>query len=196
MRNPTITLTMLLIMFTVTNLCGSEAESLASQESAYLQPVLLTSVGQAADVLIMKGLTLRAGVNIMYRPHATADSIEGCKTILLVAGGSSKGLGAAKINPETEKMRVKGLIKAAQKARTPIIVYHIGGAARRGALSDPFNRLAAEAGEQIVVVGSGDEDGFFMKIAEESKADYISLEKQIEIVEVLKKQFGILQGSD
>jgi hypothetical protein len=157
----------------------------------YAQPVLLTSVGQAADVLIMKGLSMRAGLNIRYSPQATADSLKGIKTLLLVAGGSSKGLGAAKIDPELEMDRVKALIKSAEKKEIPILVYHIGGEARRGALSDPFNKLAAEAGVELVVVSTGDKDGFFKEIAEDKGASYSPIEKQIDIVRVLKEQFGI-----
>ncbi|MCF7810756.1 DUF6305 family protein [bacterium] len=157
----------------------------------YAQPVLLTSVGQAADVLIMKGLSMRAGLSIRYCPQATADSLKGIKTLLLVAGGSSKGLGAAKIDPELEMDRVKALIKSAEKKKIPILVYHIGGEARRGALSDPFNQLAAEAGTELVVVSSGDKDGFFKEIAEDNGASYTQIEKQVDIVRVLKEQFGI-----
>ena len=162
----------------------------------YEQPILLTSVGQAADVLILKGLCLRAGVDFRYRPHADQDSLNDCKSIILVAGGSSKGLGAAKIDPETEIERAGKMIKAAKKEKIPIIVFHIGGKARRGALSDPFNRIAAEAGEKLVVVKSGDEDGFFSKIAKKQKAGYRTIDKQIEVVDVLKELFGIGEKED
>jgi len=166
---------------------GSETES----GVVYQQPVLLTSVGQAADVLIMKGLAGMSGLKVEYRPGADADSLGDCRTLLLVAGGSSKGLGAAKANPDIEIKRVKRLVKAARKAKIPILVYHIGGEARRGVLSDPFNKLAAEAGEQIVVASGGDKDGFFKKIADKNKSKYISIEKSIDVVEVLKEQFGL-----
>jgi len=170
---------------------ASDIHQDTSKSAAYKQPVLLTSVGQAADVLILKGLSLRAGVKVIYRPQATADSLSDCHTILLVAGGSSKGLGAAKIDPNVELKRIKKLVKAAKKAKIPILVYHIGGEARRGALSDPFNELAAEAGEQLVIVKSGDKDEFFKKTALKNKAEYISIEKQIDVVGTLKKQFGV-----
>ncbi len=186
MRAFPIILTILLLTI---GLCAADDEKEAV--NVYEQPVLLTSVGQAADVLIIKGLGKRAGVKLVYRPAATADSLDDCKTLLLVAGGSSKGLGAAKIDPDTEIKRVKELVKAARKAKMPILVYHIGGDARRGALSDPFNELAADVGEQIIVVASGDEDGFFKKIAEKNKAKYISIEKSINVVEVLQEQFGL-----
>jgi len=181
----------ILIITLTTGLHAAETDSVKVEASAYKQPVLLTSAGQAADVMIMKGLCMRVGIEFIYRAHATRDSLEGCSTLLIVAGGSSKGLGAAKIDPNIEMKRINDLIKATKKAKIPILVYHIGGEARRGALSDPFNRLAAEAGEQVIVVSSGDEDNFFRKIAEKNKAKYISIEKQIDIVGVLKEQFGI-----
>ena len=186
-----ILVSILIVAGFAAGLSAQETEPEEVTQPAYLQPALLTSVGQAADVQILKALGMRAGVNMFYRPQANGDSLSDCSTLLLVAGGSSKGLGAAKIDPVKEIKRVKGLIKAAKKAETPILVYHIGGDARRGALSDPFNKLAAEAGEQLIVVAGGDEDGFFVKIAEKSKAEYISVEKQFDVIEVLKKQFGI-----
>ena len=182
---------LLLIMTVLFLSAGTVVSSDNSDTTFYPQPVLLTSVGQAADVLIIKGLALRCGLKLEYKPAATADSLGDCKTLLLVAGGSSKGLGAAKIDPEVELKRVKGLTKAAHKAGIPILVYHIGGDARRGALSDPFNELAAEEGMEIVVVSSGDEDGFFKKVAEKNKAKYITIDKSIEVMDVLKRQFRI-----
>ncbi len=155
----------------------------------YQQPVLLTSAGQAADVLILKGLCMRAGIAIKYRPLATGDSLADMKALVLVTGGSSKGLGAAKGDASVEQDRVKKLIKTAQKAKLPILVFHIGGDARRGALSDPFNKLAGEAGEVVVVVKGGDDDGFFTKIVEKSKARFIPLENQAAAVPRLKELF-------
>jgi len=157
----------------------------------YHTPVLLTSCGQAADVLILKGLCARAGVDMRYRPHATADSLDSVKCLILVAGGSSKGLGAAKIDPEKELERVKALVKQARKNKIPILMFHVGGEARRGALSDPFNKLAAECAELMVVVKSGDADGLFSKIATAKKARYIAIENQAEAVGVLKQIYSL-----
>ncbi|MBM3329050.1 MAG: hypothetical protein FJY67_06195 [Calditrichaeota bacterium] len=155
----------------------------------YKTPALLTSAGQAADVMIVRGLALRAEVETHYRPLATGDSLNGAKTIILVAGGSSKGLGAAKVDVRDEEKRIAGLVKAAEKAKVPVLVFHIGGEARRGALSDPFNRLAAEAGEAIVVVQGGDDDGFFRKIAVKRKVPYRVISRQAELVGLMKELF-------
>ena len=178
------------ILFLSTETSGAVNDSTA----IYDQPVLLTSAGQSADVLILKGLCMRAGIDFKYSSRATADSLGEYRTLLLVAGGSSKGLGAARIDAAAEAVRVKALEKAAQKSKIPIVTLHVGGDARRGALSDPFNRLAAEVSELVVVVSSGDKDGFFKKIAEKNEARYISVDKQIELVGVLKEMFGIKEA--
>jgi hypothetical protein len=192
----------LLAMVAVFILPTTVAVAVEADSSAhYQQLALLTSCGQAADILIVKGLCARVGLNIVYRPQATADSLIGSsvkpsnsteqsadtRTLLLVAGGSSKGLGAAKANPDKEIQRVKALVAKAKSAKIPIITLHIGGEARRGALSDPFNKLAAEAAQVLIVVKGGDDDGFFKKIAADKKIRYIELPNQAEIGNALKE---------
>ncbi len=176
------------VLFTVVGAFSADQEE--SAEKVYQEPVLLTSVGQAADVLIMKGLCLRAGIDIQVKNLATSDSLEGIKTLILVAGGSSKGLGAAKVDVSDEKSRVEDLVKTASKMNIPILTFHIGGEARRGALSDPFNLQAAEAGELIVVAGDGDKDGFFKDNAAKKHAVYRHVDKSFDVIDVLKEMFG------
>ena len=175
-------------LFTAVSVVGADQDAPAAK--VYEEPVLLTSVGQAADVLIMKGLCLRAGIDIQVKNLASVDSLEGIKTLILVAGGSSKGLGAAKVDVSDEKSRVAELTEAARKLNIPILTFHIGGEARRGALSDPFNLQAAEAAELIVVAGDGDEDGFFKENARKKQAHYRYVDKSFYVIEVLRELFG------
>ena len=187
---------LLAFILSVSGASAVDGEEPVALQSVFSQPVLLTSSGQAADVLIMRGLCLRAGISVVYAPQADRDSLEGIATLILVAGGSSKGLGAAKIDPVMEKKRVKGLVKAAGRAKIPLLMFHLGGAARRGALSDPFNKLASADADVLVVVASGDSDGFFKQIAENNEAQYVSVEKQIEIVELLQGMFDRMDSDD
>lgn len=143
---------------------------------SFAQPALLTSCGQSADVLMLKGLCARAGIDAKYQPYASADSLIDIKSLILVAGASSKGLGAAKVDAGVEEQRVKKLLAAAAKAKLPVVMFHVGADARRGALSDPFNKIAAEGADVIVVAKGGDDDGFFKKIADARKARYIPIE--------------------
>jgi hypothetical protein len=177
------------LAFCVFSAAIAQAESTTPSPKTYLQPALLTSCGQAADVLILKGLCARAGIQVKYEAQATSDSLNGIKTVILVAGGSSKGLGAAKVNVGAEESRIKKLAAAAKKAKIPVLIFHIGGEGRRGSLSDPFNKLAAQNGEQITVVSGGDDDELFKKIATENKAGYQVVETQAALVPYLKNLF-------
>ena len=165
------------------------AEEPASAPTVFSQPTLLTSCGQAADVLMLKGLCGRAGVDIKYRPYATADSLADIKSIILVAGASSKGLGAAKVDAGGEEARVKKLLAAAKKAKIPVVMFHVGTDARRGALSDPFNKIAADGADIIVVAKGGDDDGFFKKIADSRKVRYIPMENTAGALIVLNELY-------
>lgn len=143
-------------------LCGALPGYAAGE---FAEPILLTSCGQSADVLMMKTLLARDSLNFEYLPNAAAADVAGKKSIVIVLGGSSKGLGAAKISEQDETARVSGLLAAAAKNEIPVLAVHMGGAGRRGALSDPFNQLGAQGATRIAVVKGGDDDGFFTKLA-------------------------------
>lgn len=58
-------------------------------------------------------------------------------------GASVKGFGAAGITVETELARTRAVLAAAQAAGTTVIGVHIGGAERRGCLSEQFIELVS-----------------------------------------------------
>lgn len=124
--------------------------------------ILLTSVGQSADVNIVDTLMKKAGVTVTM--NATADSLGGAKTLVLAIGGSSKGLGAAGIDENQELARVQGLIKEAQDSGCKVLALHIGGSARRGTLSDKFIPDALNAADAAIIVSEGDSDGLMSGI--------------------------------
>ena len=84
---------------------------------------------------------------------------------MAVVGGSSKGLGAAGIDKEQEIDRVKGLLDAAKSSGMKILVMHVGGEGRRGALSDAFIEVAVPYADALIVVDGGNEDGLFDRLA-------------------------------
>ncbi len=153
------------------------------------EPVLLTSCGQSADALMMKTLLTRDSITFTYLPTATASDLAGKGTLMLVIGGSSKGLGAAKVSAEEETARVTGLLEAAKAAELPVIAVHMGGAARRGALSDPFNRLGAEHAQRLIVVKGGNEDAFFTTIAEEKAIPMETADTALGVSPLIKKVY-------
>jgi hypothetical protein len=152
-------------------------------------PVLITSSGQSADVLMLKVLSEKAGLEYVFDKNASPDLVDSVKSVILVTGGSTKGLGAANIDKEAEYKRVEEIITRARKSKLPVITFHVGGKSRRGTLSDYFNKLAAENADYLVVVGGGDEDGFFSNIAKEKDIPIESPEKIASIQEILARIF-------
>ncbi len=130
------------------------------------KPAFLTSVGQSADIEMVKVLLERAAVPHQAEAKADAGALaaSGAKTLILVLGGSTKGLGAAGISADAEIDRAKALIAEAKKLGMVIIGLHVGGAARRGELSDRFIRAAVPACNYVVAVAEGDKDGFIARL--------------------------------
>ena len=58
-------------------------------------PIILTSVGQSADVNVVQTLLKKCEIDSDLNATVTADDLGSYKTLVLAIGGSSKGLGAA-----------------------------------------------------------------------------------------------------
>lgn len=154
------------------------------------QPILITSAGQSADILMVKILAKKANLQFTIDKAATPDKLKEHASLILVTGGSTKGLGAAKSDKQQELDRIQALIKAAKKEKINIVVMHMGGKARRGKLSDEFNKLSAESADCLIVVKSGDEDQFFSKIAKDNKIPIKLIDKIMEAGNVMKSIFS------
>jgi hypothetical protein len=144
---------------------GQEPSMPQSVVTQYLpqfeEPVLLTSAGQSVDIKLAGVLLDRLGVTYTLSAEATAADLAGYRTLLIVPGYSSKGLGAAGISREDEMKRVDEIMAGAQEAGVRILALHLGGKARRGVQSDDFNARVIAGSELVIVVEQGDEDGFF-----------------------------------
>ncbi len=154
------------------------------------QPLLITAAGQSQDVTMVKILAQKAGLKFTFEKIAKADQLKDHATLVLVTGGSTKGLGAANIDKDQELARVNSLVKAAREAKMNIITMHVGGASRRGKLSDEFNKMTAENADCLVIVKTGDEDQLFSKIAEGKKIPIFLIDKIIEAGDILKEIFA------
>ncbi len=160
--------------------------SLTSFAAKFEKPILLTSVGQSADVQMARALLKKGKIEIEFNKNIKAEELKNQKTLILAIGGSSKGLGAAGIKAEDEIVRVEKLIKAAKAKEMKLIGMHIGGAARRGELSDKFENVAAPHVDYLIVVAEGNKDGAFSKIASKNKIDIVEVKKVAEALEPLK----------
>lgn len=129
-------------------------------------PVLVTSFGQSTDGSMIEQVMKRLKtVAYTYNPTATSADLGGVKTVVIAVGNSTKGLGAAGISQDQETARAKEFMAAAKKAGVKVICCHIGGATRRGALSDAFADMVLPLSSFILVKEDGNEDGKFTSFA-------------------------------
>lgn len=154
------------------------------------KPALLTSSGQSADIEMVKVILDRAKLPYKMDAKITAPALAstGAKSMLLVLGGSSKGLGAAGISAQAEIERTNKLIAEAKKQGMKIIGLHIGGKGRRGEMSDKFLTDAVPACDYVIVVGEANEDGLFNKLTG-STVTLDTVEKISKLGEPLGKAF-------
>ncbi len=153
------------------------------------QPILLTSVGQSADVEMVKTLFKKINIDPTTDHLATADSIGNAKTLVLAIGGSSKGLGAAGIDADQELARVAKLVDAAKDKGLTIIAMHTGGQTRRGELSDKFIKPAFEKADYAIVVADGDKDGLMKGLAASESIPMNTVDKITDVPDILKAAF-------
>jgi len=153
------------------------------------KPIFVTSCGQSPDYGVVDLLgKRRAGLELKVNPLAKPDDLIGFKTLIIVIGGSGKGLGAAGIDVPEEVKRVEELIKKAKEEGIFILGMHLGGVERRGPVSQEFVPFAAKV-DYLIVRTDGNEDGFFTNVAKEKEIPLFLIEKSVELVEILKEIF-------
>ena len=129
-------------------------------------PVLVTSFGQSTDGSMIEQVMKRLKtVSYSYNPTATGADLDGVKTVVIAVGNSTKGLGAAGISQEQETARAQEFMAAVEKKGVKVILCHIGGATRRGSLSDAFADMVLPLSSYMVVKEDGNEDSKFTSYA-------------------------------
>ena len=112
--------------------CASLAGSRSAAEAPrrqFEEPILLTSAGQSVDIKLAGVLLDRLKIEYTAIPRPPRSDLAGYKTLLVVPGYSSKGLGAAGVSREDEMKRVKDLLAAAAEAKIQVLTLHLGGKA-------------------------------------------------------------------
>lgn len=162
------------------------AESTSAKEKATISdiaaPFYITDVGQGNTARMVELMLARLELGEMKRDDTgKAEDLDGYATLIIGVGGSTKGLGAAGLDVNTEMERTRALIAKAKEMEIPIIGVHTGGEPRRGELSDEFNRLVCENSTAFVVWAGGDQDGFFREITEEHEIHFVEVQGRAEV---------------
>ena len=184
--------------------CGEKAETPAAPDApqdnvatevaglteAFAEsPILVTSGGQSADYQMIGTVMGKVGMDYTTNNLATSADLGDAKTVIVVVGGSSKGLGAAGIDADGELDRLTELLDAADAAGLNIIVMHTGGSARRGDLSDKFITPVFGYADYAIVVAAGDEDGLMQGICAEKSIPMDLIGSISEVATVLPAAF-------
>jgi len=152
-------------------------------------PILITSAGQSAEVQLAAVLCKKAELDAVLVKAAEAKDLAGRKTLLLVLGASMKGLGAAGLDVEKEKGRVKALLAEAKAKGIPVLAMHLGGESRRGELTDAMAAEYLPSARLVIVVKSGNKDGLFTKICKDNGLVLQEVDKTLDAVGPLKSAF-------
>ena len=149
-------------------------------------------MGQSADVDIVATHCKKIKLDVYQNNTIKAEELsDKYKTIILAVGGSNKGLGAAGIDADQELARTDALIAKAKELGMTIIAMHVGGADRRGTLSDSFIKPAFAAADIAIIVESGDSDNLMHDILAGNSTPTAYVAKSSAARDVLKSLFGL-----
>ncbi|MCG8565283.1 MAG: DUF6305 family protein [Desulfobacterales bacterium] len=168
---------------------------IALPAQAQAAPIVLTPFGQSPDATMVKVVLKKAKVKGRLDKMLQGSGLNDEKALIVVVGGSSKGMGAAGIKKDEEIERVKNLIAAARDKGIKILVMHIGGKGRRGKLSDQFITEAMPLADKIIIVEGSDHDGLISNLVKEKGIEILTapgVRGCTEPLKVVLTQWGII----
>lgn len=160
-----------------------------SVDVTFETPVLICSAGQSADFEMVKVMFDKNELDYEANILASKDDFGDCKTLVVVIGGSSKGLGAAGIDADAELARVEELLDDAEAAGMDIVAAHIGGSGRRGQLGDRYIEPVVSRSKFCLVVSGGNDDGLFTDICNENNIPMVEVAQMTDCIGVFASLF-------
>jgi hypothetical protein len=193
-----------LVLFLIAFMLPTTALILAADQAPHADaPIMLASCGQSPGPVRLRVFLKQLGIDFTENLLATAQDLVAAKnggkpykTLIIVAGASLKGMGAAGVSLKDELERTRKLIEEARKQKLAIIGAHIEGMARRaqgadaGDTSDEQSIDAVCPESTILLVRKdGDSDGRFSAIAKSKNLPLVMFEKNLDIGTMLKDLF-------
>jgi hypothetical protein len=128
-------------------------------------PMGITACGQASDASGLSLLSARLHIDHVFDRSMSAERLEGIRTLVVVIGGSVRGLDDRAIDESREISRVRAMLAKARRLGVAIIGVHVGGESRRGAASDRLIEPVIEQADYLIVTEAGNQDGLFTRAA-------------------------------
>ncbi len=166
------------------------AQKVPAGASAEL-PVAMTCPGQAPEGQLVKIIFGRLKTAVKYDAFLEPKELSGSKTLILILGGSGKGLGSAGVDLQDEMKRAGALIAEAGKQKIKLVGIHSGGEDRRGEVSTKLIDLVAPKMGYLIVREDGNKDGLFTKLSAERKIPLTVIKSTQELSDVFKELFKI-----
>ena len=166
------------------------AQKLPAGVSAEL-PVVVTCPGQAPEGQMVKLILGRMKTPVKYDPFLEPKDLSGNKTLILILGGSGKGLGTAGVDLRDEMKRAEALIAEATRQKIKLVGIHSGGEDRRGDVSTRLIDLVAPKMSYIIVREDGNKDGLFTKLADQHKIPLTVIQKTQDLSDIFKALFKL-----
>ena len=148
-------------------------------------PIIATTCGQTPGAMMVKMSANQAKVTpAEHNNGLTAADLVGknYKTLVVTAGTSGKGMGAAGTDIDKEIKRCQALIKEAKKLGMTVIGAQVEGMARRTDASDEKSiKAIMPLCDAILIVKDSDKDGFFTTYAKQIKKPLIVAKDSLEV---------------
>jgi hypothetical protein len=178
----------LLVLFSCTiSVFTAQAEAPFTAET----PVAMTAPGQSPEIAIVSLLARRINFEIKIDNFLDVDGLEGIKTLIIIIGGSGKGLGSAGVDIQGEIKRAERLMAACKEKGIKIVGMHLGGENRLGANSMVMINLVTPNCDFVLVKSDGNKEGIFTKITTDNKIPMIEIEKTLQTTDVIKQIFQL-----
>ncbi len=165
---------------------------LASECSLSLgDSILITSIGQNLDALIIKAIFDDMNVEADFLPNAPPEVVAEYEQVIISPGISYKGIGAAGITVQDEVNRARAIVEAASKHSGQVILMYLGsflqGDAKSGEL---IEMLAPQADVIIIYKDCGGPIEYFRRIAQEKSIPMFTIENLGNLCEELSCIFS------
>ncbi len=113
--------------------------------------IVITSVGQNLDALIIKTIFDGMGVDADFLPVAPANVLAGYGQVIISPGISYKGIAAAGITVQDEINRGLAIVEAASEHSSQVILMYLGGFLQGDTKSQELIEILAPHADVIIV---------------------------------------------